>query len=208
LISGRRQVQRRKNLFPGVIYIFHRLFIYLLGLPLERKPTAPIFQKRTIYRITRNEEMTSPTSAAILAMSAAADLPNTHAIRRPATFLSLAPTTSASYPQRPSPPASIASPKIAAVDAPAITSPVIAATEPAAATAGAVPETAAAEIGAVEELDASSGLPKHRRSSSLASDESASGIAGSPGRRFLKLGPVHWGEGDGKGDWTEVGVAE
>jgi len=45
-------------------------------------------------------------------------------------------------------------------------------------------------------------LNKHRRSSSLASDESGSKI------RFLKLGPVHWGEGDGTGDWSEVGVTE
>ena len=43
-------------------------------------------------------------------------------------------------------------------------------------------------------------LNKHRRSSSLASDESGSKI------RFLKLGPVHWGEGTG--DWSEVGIAE
>ncbi len=43
---------------------------------------------------------------------------------------------------------------------------------------------------------------KHRRSSSLASDESGAKL------RFLKLGPVHWGVGDGKGDWSDVGVTE
>jgi hypothetical protein len=134
--------------------------------------------------------MSSHTAAEILAASMAADLPQPH-IRRPSTFLSLAPTTSASYPQqRPSPPASIVSPKIAAADTAA------AASE----SAGAVTETA--PLAAIEELDAS-GIPKQRRSSSLASDDS-----GNSKLRFLKLGPVHFGEGDGKGDWSEVGVAE
>jgi predicted phage gp36 major capsid-like protein len=119
-----------------------------------------------------------------------ADLPTTH-IRRPSTFLSLAPTTSASYPQqRSSPSASTVSPKIVAADVAATT------TESAAAL------TEAAPLAAVEELDGS-GQPKHRRSSSLASDES-----GNAKLRFLKLGPVHWGEGDGTGDWSEAEVAE
>jgi hypothetical protein len=135
--------------------------------------------------------MASHTAAEFLAASMFADLPQPH-IRRPSTFLSLTPTTSASYPQqRPSPPASIVSPKIAAADVAATTT-----TE----SAAAVTETA--PLAAVEEVD-DSGLPKHRRSSSLASDDS-----GNAKLRFLKLGPVHWGEGDGKGDWSEVGVAE
>jgi hypothetical protein len=45
---------------------------------------------------------------------------------------------------------------------------------------------------------------KTRRSSSLSSDGSAS--KGALGRRFLKLGPVHGGEGEG--DWSEDVVAE
>lgn len=68
------------------------------------------------------------------------------------TFLSLAPTTSASYPTAPQP-----------------KSPV---------------ETEMAM--------------KQRRSSS----------EGSTGRRFLKLGPVHFGEGDGMGDWSEEVAVE
>ncbi len=82
------------------------------------------------------------------------------------------------------------SPKIVAVDAAAGTSETAAAA------------TDVAPLAAVEELDAS-GIPKQRRSSSLASDES-----GNAKLRFLKLGPVHWGEGDGKGDWSEAGVLE
>ena len=133
--------------------------------------------------------MASHTAAEILAASMDADIPQP-LIRRPSTFLSLAPTTSASYPQqRPSPPASIVSPKAIAADIVA-----------AAATEAAVTE--AGPVAPVEELDAS-GMTKQRRSSSLASNES-----GNAKLRFLKLGPVHFGEGDGKGDWSEVGVAE
>lgn len=69
-------------------------------------------------------------------------------------------------------------------------------------TESAAAATETAPLPAVEELDAS-GQPKHRRTSSLASDDS-----GNAKLRFLKLGPVHYGEGDGKGDWSEVGVAE
>jgi len=82
----------------------------------------------------------------------------------PHTFLSLAPTTSASYPT-----------------SPLAKSPV---------------QTPSANSTTQESLDAL--LLKTRRSSSLASD--ASGNA-SVRRRFLKLGPVHFGEGDG--DWSE-----
>jgi len=43
-------------------------------------------------------------------------------------------------------------------------------------------------------------LVKHRRSSSLTSE----GSNASAKQRYLKLGPVHFGEGDGKGDWSGV----
>ncbi|KAM7206745.1 hypothetical protein V8F33_000388 [Rhypophila sp. PSN 637] len=45
--------------------------------------------------------------------------------------------------------------------------------------------------------------PKQHRTSSLSSDGSKSGL------RFLKLGPVHWGEhqdAEHQGDWHEVAV--
>jgi hypothetical protein len=136
--------------------------------------------------------MASHTAAEIVAASMDADLPKPH-IRRPSTFLSLAPTTSASYPQqRQSPPASVVSPKIVAADAAAA----LGESAAAAAAAGITPLTAIADLDA-------NGVTKQRRSSSLASDES-----GNAKLRFLKLGPVHFGEGDGKGDWTEVEVAE
>jgi len=46
-----------------------------------------------------------------------------------------------------------------------------------------------------EEVEAE--LLKHRRSSSSTSDASAK-------PRYLKLGPVHFGKGDGKSDWSDV----
>lgn len=95
-------------------------------------------------------------------------------IRRPSTFLSLAPTTSASYPtqQRSSSITSLSQ------------------------------ETAAPKEGEVAtEAIASATITDtmHRRSSSSASSTDGSVV----GQRYLKLGPVHWGEGDGKGDWSE-----
>jgi hypothetical protein len=132
--------------------------------------------------------MSSPTVGELAELSASVQgfVPEAEA-RRPTTFLSLAPTTSASYPtQRKAPAASPAkpltsSPKIEATA-------VVTAPEPA--------------QGADK---AAASLVKHRRSSSLTS-ESSTGSAGKP--RFLKLGPVHWGEDDGTGDWSEVGVTE
>jgi hypothetical protein len=44
-------------------------------------------------------------------------------------------------------------------------------------------------------------LLKSRRSSSVASEASGK-------LRFLKLGPVHYGKGDGLGDWSDAVVAE
>jgi hypothetical protein len=109
--------------------------------------------------------------------------------RQPSTFLSLAPTTSASYPSTP------------LVKIPAIQSPKQAAALPAqtadntrAETTGVTPA-----VPDVEEIDME--VLKTRRSSSLGSD-------GSSKKRFLKLGPVHFGEGDGNGDWSEDVVAE
>jgi len=49
-------------------------------------------------------------------------------------------------------------------------------------------------------------LKKNRRSSSMSSDISTASGSGKP--RFLKLGPVHWGESDGTGDWSEESVIE
>jgi hypothetical protein len=90
-------------------------------------------------------------------------------------FLSLAPTTSASYPSTPKSPTLKAAP---------VRKPIAAAAD--AAAEGATP---ALPI----DVDAEH---KTRRSSSLSSNGSLMSK-----RRFLKLGPVHFGEGDG--DWSE-----
>jgi hypothetical protein len=82
------------------------------------------------------------------------------------TFLSLAPTTSASYPSSPL----IKSPVQTTLKAPT-----------------------------AEEINIE--LLKSRRSSSLDSESSGK-------LRFLKLGPVHYGKGDGLGDWSEAIIAE
>ncbi|KAK4458788.1 hypothetical protein QBC42DRAFT_299972 [Cladorrhinum samala] len=85
--------------------------------------------------------------------------------RRPSQFLSLAPSTSDSFPRKPS---------------------------------NAEPLT-------TEALASISAAPKQRRASSLSSDASKNQF------RFLKLGPVHWGEHideDNKGDFHEVAVEE
>jgi len=110
--------------------------------------------------------MSTPTSAEMVAMAYSGQENYVPAAEeaRPHTFLSLAPTTSASYPLTPA--AKSPSPK-----------------SPAAAPVLPSPET-------IDEL------LKTRRSSSLGSDASSK-------RRYLKLGPVHFGEGDGKGDWSE-----
>lgn len=41
----------------------------------------------------------------------------------------------------------------------------------------------------------------HRRSSSTSTTGAGERVE-PVGLRYLKLGPVHWGEGDGKGDWS------
>ena len=103
--------------------------------------------------------------------------------QRPPRFLSLAPTTSASYPSTPK------------QKSPAPQSPVQTSVDTSKTMAD--PTSKA--------LDTTAGMPsaaviaealKMRRSSSLSSD-------GSQKMRFLKLGPVHFGEG-GKGDWSEA----
>ncbi|KAH6853584.1 hypothetical protein B0I37DRAFT_10297 [Chaetomium sp. MPI-CAGE-AT-0009] len=88
--------------------------------------------------------------------------------RRPSTFLSLAPSTSASYPRTPR-----------------------------------VKEPLTAEALAQQQQQASASTEEElakRRTSSLSSDASKF--------RFLKLGPVHWGEHQGENDtdFHEVAV--
>ncbi|KAL1900164.1 hypothetical protein Sste5346_002474 [Sporothrix stenoceras] len=118
----------------------------------------------------------SPEDVAVLAGQAKNFAPVNDV--QPSFFLSLAPATSSSYPQRKaSVPEVDAAPVVAAatVTAPAPTEPVAAAA-----------------------VDA-----KQRRSSSLSSTGSNST---STGLRILKLGPVHWGEhlDESKHDWHEV----
>ncbi|KUJ24205.1 uncharacterized protein LY89DRAFT_662959 [Mollisia scopiformis] len=86
-------------------------------------------------------------------------------------FLSLAPTTSASYPTLPK------------------------TTTPKSPVQTAIAGTDAAVEAAIPALPVDV-EPKTRRSSSLSSNGSLMSK-----RRFLKLGPVHFGEGDG--DWSE-----
>ncbi|KAM3086506.1 hypothetical protein ACMFMG_000639 [Clarireedia jacksonii] len=62
------------------------------------------------------------------------------------------------------------------------------------------------EVSGLSELDREL-LLKASRSESMSSDASSVGAQKSSGR-FLKLGPVHFGENDGKGDWSEQVVAE
>jgi len=99
------------------------------------------------------------------------------------TFLSLAPTTSASYPTAP------------LIKSPVKANPVDDTKVDSTDAAAAAITPSVASIDAVEPL-------KTRRSSSLGSE----GSAGAAKKRFLKLGPVHFGEGDG--DWSEDVLAE
>ncbi|KAK4229702.1 hypothetical protein QBC38DRAFT_83754 [Podospora fimiseda] len=93
-------------------------------------------------------------------------IPDNMRPRRPSTFLSLAPSTSDSYPRKPQ-------------------------TQP-------LTAEALAEINSV-----TAAAQKQRRASSLSSDASKGQF------RFLKLGPVHFGEHideNDKGDFHEVAV--
>jgi hypothetical protein len=116
--------------------------------------------------------------------------PSAEARQQP-RFLSLAPTTSASYPSNP------------AVKSPAPQSPLQASAD--------TPNNTMADPTPAKALNTTTpAMPsvavidealKTRRSSSLSSEGS------SRKRRFLKLGPVHFGEG-GNGDWSEEVVDE
>jgi len=132
---------------------------------------------------------TAPSRAELLTLENLYSTSAEARTRQPSTFLSLAPTTSASYPSTP------------LIKSPVVQSPTQAPVLPTQAAENtqtdAVGITPA--VGGVEEIDAE--VLKTRRSSSLSSD-------GSSKKRFLKLGPVHFGEGDGKGDWSEDVIAE
>lgn len=126
----------------------------------------------------------APTSSAPYTPKPERTLPE----RRPSSgFLSLAPTVSASYPLPPR----------------SRQQSVTHLTRPLPLTHGPTPEAA---IASTPPSVASSVVmePKHRRSSSMSSDGSSS--TGKSRLRFLKLGPVHWGEhqGDHKEDWHEI----
>ncbi|KAK3336760.1 hypothetical protein B0T19DRAFT_437483 [Cercophora scortea] len=117
--------------------------------------------------------MSSPSADEIRRLSEQAQpfAPAGTHLRRPSTFLSLAPKTSESYPRTQQ---QQAKPK-----------------EPIALTADAL-------AAATKQDEASAALAK-QRTSSLSSN-------GSKQFRYLKLGPVHWGEHQDshQGDWHEV----
>lgn len=106
--------------------------------------------------------------------------------RRLSGFLTLAPTTSASYPQAPR----------------SRHQSVSHLTRPLPLTHGAMPDEPIAAPRSMSSSVVSLSEPKSRRSSSMSSD----GSVGKARLRFLKLGPVHWGEhqGDHKEDWHEL----
>jgi hypothetical protein len=106
--------------------------------------------------------------------------------QRPHRFLSLAPVIGASYPARP------------AFEAPIVASaPVQTTTKTTSNTPAEI--TPANETGILAALIEGEHEPKTRRSSSVTSDGSAKD--GTQRRRFLRLGPVHYGVG--LGDWSE-----
>jgi hypothetical protein len=108
--------------------------------------------------------------------------------RQQVRFLSLAPTTSASYPSTPSV-KSPAPPLQAAMETPNNTM------------ADSTPARTVADTSAMPSAAVIDESLKSRRSSSLSSDGS------NQKKRFLKLGPVHFGDG-GKNDWSEDVVQE
>ncbi|KAH8813300.1 hypothetical protein F5884DRAFT_332965 [Xylogone sp. PMI_703] len=118
----------------------------------------------------------------------------------PSTFLSLAPVTSQYFPPAPTATAS-ASPS-------SITKNTATATQEQATAIDAAPVTAATNVPEVTEAIPEAAVedhdPRARRSSSISSTTSSSA------KRFLKLGPVFYGVGDGKGmgDWSEEVVAD
>jgi hypothetical protein len=112
--------------------------------------------------------------------------------KRPHKFLSLAPVISESYPATPVFKAPVSSSSSSPVQQ-AKTSFLSNSHEPSAATESGIPSAP---------LDNEQLQIKTRRSSSVTSDGSGRG----PRRRFLKLGPVHFGVGDG--DWSEDVIEE
>jgi hypothetical protein len=130
----------------------------------------------------RNFLYLAPTSSAPYVAKPQRQLPE----RRVSGFLTLAPATSASYPQ---------SPRSRHLSVSHLTRPLPL-------THGAMPEEPIATPRSMSSSVVSLAEPKSRRSSSMSSD----GSTGKARLRFLKLGPVHWGEhqGDHKEDWHEL----
>lgn len=128
------------------------------------------------------------------------------------TFLSLAPTTSSPYipkPEKPVPEYHLSgfltlAPIVSASYPRCRQQSVSHLTRPLPLTHGPHPEPALSPPpGSVSVASSVISMPKVRRSSSMSSD----GSTGSKSRlRFLKLGPVHWGEhqGEHKEDWHEL----
>ena len=137
--------------------------------------------------LTANKMASPPTRAEVLslAFSGQENFVPAAEERRPSTFLSLAPTTSASYPSTP------------LIKAPIPQSPLQEPTQtPRNTRADLTPARLEAVVAAAPSAETIDSEPlKTRRSSSLSSDGSTQK------KRFLKLGPVHFGEGDG--DWSE-----
>jgi hypothetical protein len=162
------------------------LFIYFNIKTLLHAISAVSIPLGTLC-LTANKMASPPTRAEVLslAFSGQENFVPAAEERRPSTFLSLAPTTSASYPSTP------------LIKAPIPQSPLQEPTQtPHSTQADPTParlEAVVAAAPSAETID--SELLKTRRSSSLSSDGSTQK------KRFLKLGPVHFGEGDG--DWSE-----
>lgn len=128
------------------------------------------------------------------------------------TFLSLAPTTSSPYIPKPEKPVAEYHLSGFLTLAPVVSESyprcrqqsVSHLTRPLPLTPGPHPEPEISpSLGSVSVASSVMSMPKTRRSSSMSSD----GSTGSKSRfRFLKLGPVHWGEhqGEHKEDWHEL----
>lgn len=114
---------------------------------------------------------------------------NSTQIAPPTSFLSLAPTTSSSYP-------TLAKIQSAAASKPSS----VDETSTPLAEDAVVEAVAEATVTPVTPLVAIDESLAHRRSSSMTSD----GSVASAKRRFLKLGPVHGGEDTRDADWSEV----
>lgn len=111
--------------------------------------------------------------------------PDLYSIAPPTSFLSLAPTTSASYSQNKSRATSTASSQAAPA------SPTIKKAESVSSESAVVDDVSTENAATLIE-----GMKRDRRTSSMASN-------GSTGRRYLKLGPIH-GDEDHSAVWSEV----